>query len=100
MATRHDTTRISTMDLRAHLGELLDRVRLRSAAYVIERKGKEVAALVPAERMRRVEEFARRRARELMALQDEAELDAGETEKAIERAAGAVRADRGRKGRR
>ncbi|MGB8932675.1 MAG: type II toxin-antitoxin system prevent-host-death family antitoxin [Anaeromyxobacteraceae bacterium] len=99
MSSKPDATRISTMDLRAHLGELLDRVRLRSAAYVIERKGKEVAALVPAERMRRVEEFARRRARELMALQDAAGHDPSETEKAIERAAGAVRAERGRKAR-
>jgi prevent-host-death family protein len=100
MSGKDDATRISTMDLRAHLGELLDRVRLRSAAYVIERKGKAVAALVPAERMRRVEEFARRRARELLALQDGAALDSGETEKAIERAAGAVRAARVRKARR
>jgi prevent-host-death family protein len=94
MAPRNDASRISTMDLRAHLGELLDRVRLRSAAYVIERKGLEVAALVPAERMRRVEEFARRRARELMALQDEAGLDPDETERAIGRAARAVRGER------
>ena len=63
--------RITTLDLRAHLGELLDRVRLRFASFVVERKGREVAAIIPAERLRRVEDFARRRAAELEAMQDE-----------------------------
>jgi prevent-host-death family protein len=60
------------MDLRARLGDVLDRVRLRFDTYVVERKGEEVAAIVPVERMRRLEEFARRRASELEAFQLEA----------------------------
>ena len=62
--------RISTLDLRAHLGELLDRVRLRFETIVIERKGREVAAIIPAERARRLEAFARRRSIELEGAQD------------------------------
>lgn len=62
--------RISTLDLRAHLGELLDRVRLRFETIVIERKGCEVAAIIPAERARRLEDFARRRSIELEGAQD------------------------------
>ena len=37
-ASRH----ISTMDLRARLGDVLDRVRLRFDTFVVERKGEEV----------------------------------------------------------
>ena len=48
-ASRH----ISTMDLRARLGDVLDRVRLRFDTFVVERKGEEVAAIVPVERLRR-----------------------------------------------
>lgn len=61
--------RITTLDLRAHLGELLDRVRLRFETFVIERRGREIAAIIPAERARRLEEFARRRSVELETLQ-------------------------------
>lgn len=64
-----DAHHISTLDLRAQLGELLDRVRLRFDSFVVERKGKEIAALVPVERMRRLEEFARKRSKELSSLQ-------------------------------
>jgi len=49
-ASRH----ISTMDLRARLGDVLDRVRLRFDTFAVERKG---------------EEFARRRANQLEAFQ-------------------------------
>ena len=49
-ASRH----ISTMDLRARLGDVLDRVRLRFDTFAVERKG---------------EEFARRRANQLGAFQ-------------------------------
>jgi len=78
--------RISTLDLRAHLGDLLDRVRLRYSTFVVERKGREVAAIIPAERLHRVEEFARRRAAELEAMQDEHVLAKGFRRAEIERA--------------
>jgi len=80
--------RVTTLDLRAHLGELLDRVRLQFAAFIVERKGREVAAIIPAERLRRVEEFARRRAAELEALQDEHMESQDHKPRDIERALG------------
>ncbi len=54
-------TEISTMELRERLGELLDRVRLRRELFVVARKGKPVAALVPIERLRQLEEDSRAR---------------------------------------
>ena len=78
--------RITTLDLRAHMGELLDRVRLRFESFVVERKGREVAAIIPAERLRRLEDFSRRRAAELQALQDEHVREQGHDAAAIERA--------------
>ncbi len=38
---------ISTMDMRQHLGNILNRVDLRHDQFVIERKGKPLAALIP-----------------------------------------------------
>jgi prevent-host-death family protein len=38
---------ISTQELKAKIGEVVDSVRLRSEHYIIERRGKPVAALVP-----------------------------------------------------
>lgn len=41
------TNNISAINLRHHLGELLNRVNLRDELFVIERKGKPLAAIVP-----------------------------------------------------
>jgi len=38
---------ITTMDMRQHLGDILNRVDLRHDQFVIERKGKPLAALIP-----------------------------------------------------
>lgn len=38
---------VSAMDVRRHLGELLDEVRLKSETVVIERAGKPIAKLCP-----------------------------------------------------
>ena len=97
-ASRH----ISTMDLRAKLGDVLDRVRLRFDTFVIERKGEEVAAIVPVERMRRLEEFARRRADELEAFQREAtaRIGPGEVESRLRASVDEVRAERAARGKR
>ncbi|MFT3913190.1 MAG: type II toxin-antitoxin system prevent-host-death family antitoxin [Anaeromyxobacteraceae bacterium] len=93
---------ISTMDLRARLGDVLDRVRLRFDTFVVERKGEEIAAIVPVERMRRLEEFARRRADELEAHQREAAGEASEqdVEQQLRESLADVRAERARKGKR
>ena len=38
---------ISTQELKGRIGELVDAVRLRGDRYIVERRGKPVAALVP-----------------------------------------------------
>lgn len=38
---------ISTQSLKARVGEIVDAVRLRGDRYIIQRRGKPVAALVP-----------------------------------------------------
>jgi prevent-host-death family protein len=54
--------KISTMKVRAQIGEMLDRVSLRHDEFIIERKGKPLAALVPVERLEQMRQFARRHA--------------------------------------
>ena len=103
MPSPADSSRhITTMDLRAKLGDVLDRVRLRFDTFVIERKGEEVAAIVPVERMRRLEEFARRRFVELEAFQREAaaRIGPGEIERQLRASLKEVRAERTVKGKR
>ena len=53
------TQRISSMEVRQRLGDLLDRVALRQDQFVIERKGKPLAALVPVHRLEQMQEAAR-----------------------------------------
>ena len=56
----------STIDVRQRIGDLLNRVALRHDEFVIERKGKPLAALVPIERLEQMRRFARRHALELL----------------------------------
>ena len=56
------TDRVSTMDVRARIGDMLNRVALRHDEFIIERKGKPLAALVPVERLEQMRRFARRHA--------------------------------------
>jgi prevent-host-death family protein len=58
MSTRLEGTVITPMDLRAHAGEFLDRVRLQHDTFIIERRGTPMAALVPIERLRQLRETA------------------------------------------
>lgn len=51
--------RVSTMDVRARIGDLLNRVALRHDEFIIERKGQPLAALVPVERLEQMRRFAR-----------------------------------------
>lgn len=60
------TESISTMDVRQRIGELLNRVALRHDEFIIRRKGKAVAALVPVERLEQLREFARRHALDIL----------------------------------
>lgn len=50
---------VSTLEMRQRLGDLLNRVALRHDQFVIERKGKPLAAMVPIERLEQMQEAAR-----------------------------------------
>jgi prevent-host-death family protein len=54
--------KVSTVDARRRIGDLLNRVALRHDEFIIERKGKSLAALVPVERLEQMHRFARRHA--------------------------------------
>ena len=58
--------KVSTMDVRQRIGDMLNRVALRHDEFIIERKGKPLAALVPIERLEQMRRFARRHALEFM----------------------------------
>jgi len=53
------TEKISTLEIRQRLGDILNRVALRSDQFIIERKGKPMAAVVPVERLEQMERAAR-----------------------------------------
>jgi prevent-host-death family protein len=53
------TSKISTAEVRLRIGDLLNRVALRGDEFVIERKGKPMAALVPVERLEQMRRAAR-----------------------------------------
>ncbi|MBL8661194.1 MAG: type II toxin-antitoxin system prevent-host-death family antitoxin [Candidatus Odyssella sp.] len=57
--------KVSTLDVRQRLGDMLNRVALRHDEFIIERKGKPLAALVPVYRLEQMREFARQRALEM-----------------------------------
>lgn len=58
--------KVSTMDVRARIGDLLNRVALRHDEFIIERKGQPLAALVPVERLEQMRRFARQHALEFL----------------------------------
>ncbi len=58
--------KVSTIDVRQRIGDLLNRVALRHDEFIIERKGKALAALVPVERLEQMRRFARRHALDVM----------------------------------
>jgi prevent-host-death family protein len=64
------TDRVSTIDIRQRIGQLLKRVALRHDEFIIERKGKALAALVSVERLEQMRRFARRHALEFMEQQE------------------------------
>ena len=61
--------RVSTIEVRQRIGDLLNRVALRHDEFIIERKGRPLAALVPIERLEQMRRFARRHALETMGRQ-------------------------------
>ena len=91
------TDKVSTMDVRARIGDMLNRVALRHDEFIIERKGKPLAALVPVERLEQMRRFARRHALAFMEEQQPSTLTDAQ---ASELAADAKRWARGSKSRR
>jgi hypothetical protein len=63
--------RVSTMAVRARIGDMLTRVALRHDEFIIERKGHALAALVPVERLEQMRRFARQHALEFLEHQAE-----------------------------
>jgi prevent-host-death family protein len=84
---------VSTIDVRQRIGDLLNRVALRHDEFVIERKGKPLAALVPIERLEQMRRFARRHALELLGKQKQSAVT---EEQALEVALEAQRSARKR----
>ena len=66
--------KVSTMDVRQRIGDMLNRVALRHDEFIIERKGKPLAALVPIERLEQMRRFARRHALNFMERQQPSAL--------------------------
>ncbi len=58
------TYKVSTLKVRQQLGDILNRVALLQDEFVIERKGKPLAAVVPIEKMERIRNLARQNALE------------------------------------
>ena len=68
------TDRVSTMDVRQRIGDMLNRVALRQDEFIIERKGRPLAALVSVERLEQMRRFARRHGLAFMAQQEPSAL--------------------------
>ena len=58
--------KVSTIDVRQRIGDMLNRIALRYDEFIIERKGKPLAALVPLVRLEQMRRFARRHALEFI----------------------------------
>ncbi len=79
------TEKVSTIDVRQRIGDLLNRVALRHDEFIIERKGKALAALVPVERLEQMRQFARSQALEFLEQQKKGGLtDEQATDLALE----------------
>jgi prevent-host-death family protein len=86
--------KVSTMDVRARIGDMLNRVSLRHDEFIIERKGKPVAALVPVERLEQMRRFARAHALGFFERQKEASGNQLSDQEAMDIALEAQRAAR------
>jgi antitoxin (DNA-binding transcriptional repressor) of toxin-antitoxin stability system len=73
--------KVSTLDVRQRIGDMLNRIALRHDEFIIERKGKPLAALVPVERLAQMQRFARRQALDFMETQEGGSLTEREAEK-------------------
>jgi hypothetical protein len=72
--------KVSTIDVRQRIGDMLNRIALRHDEFIIERKGKPLAALVPVERLAQMQRFARRQALDFMVAQEGGSLSEREAD--------------------
>ena len=63
---------VTTIEVRKKLGDFLNRVDLRHDQFIIERKGKPLAALVPVEKLEQMDRAARLLLLEVLERQKEA----------------------------
>ncbi len=85
------TEKVSTMDVRARIGDMLNRVALRHDEFIIERKGKALAALVPVERLEQMRRTARQGIRDFLERQEQGPGSKLSDEEAMEIALAAQR---------
>ena len=78
------TDKVSTIEVRQRIGDMLNRVALRHDEFIIERKGKALAALVSVERLEQMRRFARRHALDVMAQQPDTLTDKQAADLALE----------------
>jgi prevent-host-death family protein len=76
----HMPEKVSTIDVRQRIGDMLNRVSLRHDEFIIERKGKPLAALVPVERLEQMRRFARTQALDFLERQKGSELTEAQAE--------------------
>ena len=60
------TEKVSTVSLRRRISDMIDRVALQQDEFVIERRGKPLAALVSIQRLEQMHRYARERALEFL----------------------------------
>jgi prevent-host-death family protein len=60
------TEKVSMATLRQRIGDMVDRVALKQDEFVIERKGKPLAALVSIQRLEQMRRYARQQALEFL----------------------------------
>jgi len=76
----HMPEKVSTIEVRQRIGDMLNRVSLRHDEFIIERKGKPLAALVPVERLDQMRRFARTQALDFLERQKRSELTDAQAE--------------------
>jgi prevent-host-death family protein len=76
----HMPKKVSTIDVRQRIGDMLNRVSLRHDEFIIERKGKPLAALVPVERLEQMRRFARTQALDFLERQKGSDLTEAQAE--------------------
>jgi prevent-host-death family protein len=76
----HMPEKVSTIEVRQRIGDMLNRVSLRHDEFIIERKGKPLAALVPVERLEQMRRFARTQALDFLERQKGSDLTEAQAE--------------------